>query len=88
MPSLRFRYSPQILWALAVVGALVQGSVLGASQWAVHSVMTGLPARGELKGLEQTAQATVIYDASDKPGLHDLPGTAARRAARRRCRRT
>ena len=69
MPSLRFRYSRQILWALAVVGALVQGSVLGASQWAVHSVMTGLPARGELKGLEQTAQATVIFDASDKPAF-------------------
>src|SRR5688572_10596907 len=69
MPSLRLRYSHQILWALAVAGALVQGSILGASQWAVHSVMTGLPARGELKGLEQTAQATVIYDASDKPAF-------------------
>jgi 1A family penicillin-binding protein len=69
MPSLRFRYSCHVLWALAVVGALLQGAVLGGSQWAVHSVMTGLPARGELKGLEQTAQATVIFDASDRPAF-------------------
>jgi len=61
--------STRLLWAVAAVGALVQMGATVAPQWAVYSVLSGLPSRDELGRLGEMAQATVLYDAADRPAF-------------------
>jgi 1A family penicillin-binding protein len=63
------RRSYAMLWALAIVGGLAQASALGLSEWSLYRVVSTLPSKGDLKGLSQMAQATVIYDARDQPAF-------------------
>jgi len=57
------------LWVLALAGGLLQAAALGAAEWSLYHIVSTLPTREELKGLGQMAQATVIYDASDRPAF-------------------
>jgi penicillin-binding protein 1A len=58
-----------MLWALAIVGGLAQVAALGLSEWSLYQLVSTLPSRDDLKGIGQMAQATVIYDASDRPAF-------------------
>ncbi len=71
------------LWALAVAGGLAQASAVGLSEWSLYRLVSGLPTRAELTTLGQMAQATVIYDAGNRPAFsifqeqrRDVPLTA------------
>ena len=56
-------------WAVAAAG-LLQVVAVGLSQWVLYTVVTGLPSAEQLEtGLGQMAQATVIYDAADRPAF-------------------
>ena len=71
------------LRAAAVVSALMAL----ASVWFVVSLLRELPSRAEVERIGEMDQATAVYDRERPARLHDLQGTAHRRAARRRCRR-
>lgn len=56
--------------AVAVLGGLLQVATVGGSQWLLYTATMGLPSDEQLRsGLGQMAQATIIYDASDKPAF-------------------
>ncbi|MCC7242080.1 MAG: transglycosylase domain-containing protein, partial [Acidobacteria bacterium] len=63
------RSARPLLWLAALVGALVQGTLVAQTQWTIHGVLTGLPSRAELRTIGQMAQATVLYDAADHPAF-------------------
>ncbi|HTM31977.1 MAG TPA: PBP1A family penicillin-binding protein, partial [Vicinamibacterales bacterium] len=63
------RRSSAMLWTLALVGGLAQAAALGLSEWSLYRMVSTLPSRDDLKGIGQMAQATVIYDASDRPAF-------------------
>ena len=65
-----FRSRPgQLLWVLALLGGLAQVAALAYTEWTLYSLVATLPSRDDLKGLGQMAQATVLYDASDRPAF-------------------
>jgi len=68
MPSSSI-HSRRFLWTVAALGALVQVGATAGSQWALYSVLSGVPARNELGRLGDTAQATVLFDAADRPAF-------------------
>jgi penicillin-binding protein 1A len=63
------RHAPSSLWALAVLGGALQLFALSYTEWAAWRIVADLPSRDELRVLGQMAQATVIYDAADRPAL-------------------
>jgi len=56
---------PQALMAAIVLMALGLFAAAGGTLWFVHDITAGLPRKDDVKGLEEMAQATTIYDASD-----------------------
>jgi penicillin-binding protein 1A len=73
MPATPFpataRHARALLWTLALAGGLLQAAALGATEWTLYQVVSSLPSRDGLQGLGQMAQATVIYDAHDRPAF-------------------
>ena len=71
LSRLLFRNRPagRLLWTLAVIGGLAQMLALGFMQWSLYTIVSGLPSREDLKGLGQMAQATVLFDAQDRPAF-------------------
>ncbi len=67
--ALATSHAPALLWALAVLGGALQLFALGYTEWSAYRLVAGLPTRDELRVLGQMAQATVIYDAADRPAL-------------------
>lgn len=63
-----FRSRP-LLWALAAIGGGGQMLMVGLIQWNLHQLITDLPTRDDLKGMGRMAQATVLYDAADRPAF-------------------
>lgn len=69
LPSFRNLPSEPVLWTLAAMGGAAQILALSLMQWSLYSLVADLPSRDDLKGLGQMAQATVLYDASDRPAF-------------------
>ena len=69
LPVLRGQRSGQLLWMLAALGGLGQLFAIGFVQWSLYSLVATLPSRDDLKGIGQMAQATVIFDSSDRPAF-------------------
>ncbi|MDH4067176.1 MAG: transglycosylase domain-containing protein, partial [Acidobacteriota bacterium] len=65
----RIRVTPAVLWAIAAMGAVAQAGAVAQSQLTVHDVLAGLPSRADLRTIGQMAQATVLYDAGDRPAF-------------------
>ena len=63
------RRSSAMLWTLAIVGGMAQAAAIGLPEWSLYRMVSTLPSRDDLKGIGQMAQATVIYDASDRPAF-------------------
>ncbi|MCC7124260.1 MAG: PBP1A family penicillin-binding protein [Acidobacteria bacterium] len=59
--------SRPFLWTVAVIGALAQTTAVVLPQWTLYTLLSGLPGKGELQGIGEMAQATVLYDAADQP---------------------
>ncbi|MFN7976852.1 MAG: PBP1A family penicillin-binding protein [Vicinamibacterales bacterium] len=61
--------APRLAAALALVVVVLQAAVIGGGQWIVTSLVSGLPSIDDVKGMGEMAQATVFYDAQDKPAF-------------------
>jgi penicillin-binding protein 1A len=58
---------PRTLVTLVVVVSIISFFTAGLAAWFSYEVTAGLPDRNAISGLGDMAQATTIYDASDKP---------------------
>jgi membrane peptidoglycan carboxypeptidase len=58
---------PRVISTLVLSLAVFLFFAGGALAWFSYDVTSGLPDKSELRGLGNMAQATTIYDASDKP---------------------
>jgi membrane peptidoglycan carboxypeptidase len=67
--SLRNRLAgrPRLLAGAIVLMALGLFAGTGAAAWFAYDLTAGLPSRAQVRGLEEMAQATTIYDAQDRP---------------------
>jgi penicillin-binding protein 1A len=59
----------RLWWSVAVLGALAQAAAVATPLWAIHAVLAGVPSRAELGRLSEMAQATILYDAADRPAF-------------------
>jgi 1A family penicillin-binding protein len=60
---------PRVLVALVAVLAMAVFLIAGWAVWFSYELTAGLPDREALKSIGDMAQATAIYDASDKPAF-------------------
>ena len=58
---------PRVITALVVTLALCVFLAAGSVAWFSYDVTAGLPDRNTIRGMSDMAQATTLYDASDKP---------------------
>jgi penicillin-binding protein 1A len=69
LPTFRNQPAEPVLWAIAAIGGAAQLLALTLIQWSLHGLVADLPSRDDLKGIGQMSQATVLYDASDRPAF-------------------
>ena len=74
-----------VIAAFALVAVLSLGRRRSGSS---PACATGFPTWTRIRRIGEMDQATAVFDDTDQLGLHDLQGTADRRAARRKSRRT
>ena len=61
--------APRLAGALALVVVVLQAAVIGGGQWIVTTLVSGLPSIDDVKRMGEMSQATVFYDALDKPAF-------------------
>jgi 1A family penicillin-binding protein len=58
---------PRVVGGAIVLMALILFAATGAAAWFAYDLTAGLPDKAQVRGLEEMAQATTIYDAKDQP---------------------